>query len=161
MTSAVDLGLPALPFEPHPAGRGRLTAIARADAGEQVQIALESIARGRLSSDRRFRGDIQEDRQVRRRQEPLDFGEPGGVEPVRFAVGDARRDVAIADDDDAGRDPGVDPRALLAAIRDVEELQDVRWVVALAVQRLEDLVANGRRVVGKRQQLATRPWSVK
>ena len=45
---------------------------------------------------------------------------------------------------------------LLVAVGDVQQLHDVGRIVALAVQRLGDLAADRRRVVGKRQQLARR-----
>ena len=50
----------------------------------------------------------------------------------------------------------LDSRLVLVAVGDVEQLHDVGGVLALAVQRRGDLGADGRRVVGKRQQPARR-----
>ena len=59
-----------------------------------------------------------------------------GVEPLRFAVGDARRHVAIADQHRAFvRASGSMSGLPLVAVGDVEQLHHVGAVVALAVQR--------------------------
>ena len=81
-------------------------------------------------------------RQRRLRQEPLDLGEPCGVDALGFAVRDARRQVAIADHHRARVEPRRDARPELESIGDVEQLQRVRLVVALALQRAADLRAD-------------------
>ena len=66
------------------------------------------------------------------------------IEPLRFAVGDARRRVAIAEDHAPLGQPAVDPLPRLVAVGDVEQLHDVGAVVALAVQRPMDLARRWR-----------------
>ena len=52
-------------------GGCRLTQIAVAHAGEHLEIALVSIAIDCLPSGRRFGRDVDQHRQIRRREEPL------------------------------------------------------------------------------------------
>ena len=71
---------------------------------------------------------------------------------MRFTIGDGRREIAVADQ----RQPAVEPTLQVGlpfvAIRDVEQLHDIRTVVALALQRPRDLFADRRAVVGKRHE---------
>ena len=92
MTSAATSALRALAVEPHPACRRCLAPIALAHADEQREVALVAIAAGGLAADRGLRRDVEQDRQVGRRQEALDLAQPRGIEALRFAVGDARRE---------------------------------------------------------------------
>ena len=88
----------------------------------------------------------------RRRQELLHVGQPRGVEPLRFAVGDARRRVAIADEDQPAVEPSLQIGLPLVAVRHVQQLHDVGPVLALAGERAGDLLADRRAVIGKRHQ---------
>ena len=85
-----------------PACRG-LAAVAVAHARQQPDRARSGRGPPAFAPHRGFGRDVEQDRQVGARQEPLDVGEPRRIEPLRFAVGDARGDVAVADDDDALR----------------------------------------------------------
>ena len=75
-----------------------------------------------------------------------------GVEALRFAVRDARRHVAIADQHQPAVEPALQIGFPLVAVGDVEQLHDVGAVLALALQRARDLLADRRAVVGKRHQ---------
>lgn len=92
--------------------------------------------------------------EIRGGQEPLDSAEPGGVESLRLAVGDARRQVAVADHDRAGVEQPLHLRPAFVPVGDVEQLHHVGAVVPLAVERPADLGADGGRVIRKRQQPA-------
>ena len=76
--------------------RSGLAQVALAHAAEQRQVALELVARHLLARQRRVRRNVEQDRQRRLRQAPLDLGQPRGIDALRFAVGDARREIAIA-----------------------------------------------------------------
>ena len=86
----------------------------------------------------------------------LDLGQPRRIDALRFAVGDARRQVAIADHHRARLQPRRDARPELESIGDVEQLQRVGLIVALTLQGAADLVADVGRVFGKRQELGVR-----
>jgi hypothetical protein len=86
------------------------------------------------------------------RQQALDIREPPDVDALRFAVRDAGREVAIANDDRAGGDPVRDSRTEFETIGDVQKLQRVGLIVTLPLQRAADLLADRRRVFRKRQE---------
>ena len=87
-----------------------------------------------------------------RRQELLNLEQPRRIRPLRFTVGDARRRVAIADEDQAAVEPALQVGFALVAVGDVEQLHHVGAMLALALQRARDLFANRCGVVGKRHQ---------
>ena len=60
-----------------------------------------------------------------RRQVTLHVQNPIEVEPLGLAVGGARGKVGIGDHHVARRQPRVEPRPVLVAVGDVEQLQDV------------------------------------
>ena len=83
----------------------------------------------------------------------LNAQQPVGVEALRLAVGDARREIAIADHDAALPHPPLDRAAVLVPVRDVEQLHHVAGVIALAVQRAANFGADRGVVVGERQEV--------
>ena len=94
---AGDGVLGALAVQAEPAVLPRLAAVAVAHARQQREVALVAIAIGGLAPGRGLRRDVEQDRQVGRRQDSLASAQPRGIEPLRLAVGDARREVAVAD----------------------------------------------------------------
>ena len=118
----------------------------------QREVALVPIAIDRFSGDGGFRRDIQHDGQRRGRQKGLNRRQPRAAQSLRFAVRDARRDVAIADEDQPAIQPALQVGLPLVPIRDVEQLHHVGAVFALALQRARDLLADRRAVVGKRDE---------
>ena len=136
----------------HAPTRAGLPDVAFADAREQLQVALELVAIAGLA----FRGyvgrDVEEERDVRVRQIRLHAGEPCRVEPHRLAVGDARRAIAVANEDEASLEPAQDLVLALVAVGDIQQLHHVGTVIALALQRARDLLADRRPVVGERQK---------
>src|SRR5262245_16961490 len=91
-----DRFLGALPIENQPALLGSLAPITLAYATEQRQIAFVPIAIDRFALYRRFRSDIEHDRESRRREIFLHLDQPRRIESEGFAVGDTRRQVAVA-----------------------------------------------------------------
>ena len=75
-TSAATTSFGALAVEAQPAGRCRLAAIALAHARQQREVALVLVAVRRLAAGRGFGRDVEQDRQVGRRQVPLDLAQP-------------------------------------------------------------------------------------
>ena len=88
----------------HAIGRRRLPPIALAHARQQGEVALVAVAARRLPRARAVSGAMSS-RMVRSGggRKRWISREPGRIEAVRFAVGDARRDVAVADDRHARR----------------------------------------------------------
>ncbi len=78
--------------------------------------------------------------------------EPERIEPLRFAVRDARRHVAIGDQHEPASEPALQIQLPLVAVRHVQQLHHVGLVVALALKRARDLLADRRAVVGKRHE---------
>ena len=78
--------------------------------------------------------------------------EPRRVEALRFAVGDARRQCSDRTPGSARRRASAADPASARTVRDVEQLHHVGAVLALALQRARDLLADRRAVVGKRHQ---------
>ena len=149
--------LRALAVEHHPILLGGLAPIAVADAAEQRQIALVAVAIDRLALRRGLGRDVEHDRQGGRRQELLHVGQPGRIESERFAVGDARRHVAVADENQPPSSHRLQIVFPLVAIRHVQQLHHVGAVLAFAGQRARDLLADRRAVVGKRHQPGLAP----
>jgi hypothetical protein len=143
-----------LPIQPEPALLRGLTPVAVAHARQELQVALVFVPPACLPADGSLRRDIEEDREVRSGQEPLDFGKPHRIQALGLSVRDARRDVAVTDQDDAGFEEVGHFVAALVPVGDVQELHDVGAVLTLAVQRLSDLRPDGRCVVRKREQPA-------
>ena len=88
--------------------------------------------------------------------EELGYGCTGittAIEAERLAVRDARRCIAIADDDVTGRDRALDAIAVLVAVRDEQQLQHVGGVAALTGECRRDLLRNRRLVAGKCEEL--------
>ena len=83
----------------------------------------------------------------------LRVGHPHGIDTLSLAVRDARREVAVANDDRPLGQPALDERLPLVAVRDVQQLQDIRRVLTAAVQRVVNLLADRGLVGGKVEQL--------
>src|SRR5512132_1528871 len=92
----------ALAVEPQPAVLRRLFPIALTDARQERQIAFVAIPVACLALYRGFGSDVEQDRQVRLRQELLDLAQPRRIQSLRLAVRNAGREIPIADDDRAG-----------------------------------------------------------
>ena len=87
----------------HPVGLARLATIALAHAREEREVALEDVPVGGLALHAGLGRDVEEHSHRRRWQGPLRLVQPGAIQAVRLAVRDARRAVAVADDDVARR----------------------------------------------------------
>jgi hypothetical protein len=85
-------------------------------------------------------------------QMPLRIAKPRRVQPLRLAVGDARRHVAVAHEDRALSQLALHEWPRLVAICDVQELHDVGAPIASAGESLANLDANWRLIRRKRQQ---------
>ena len=109
-----------------------------------------------LARSRRLGRNVEQHGQRGLRQLALDVGQPCRIQPLRLAVRDARRQVAVADHDAPGARATPIAASVLVAVGDVEQLQHVGRVVALAVQRPADLraMAVGSR---ERQDYLARP----
>ncbi len=138
-------------------GRRRLAAVALADAAEECRVALVAIAALLLAGHGGLGRDVEEQRQVGLRQVALDVDQPRGIQPERLAVGDARGQVAIADDDGTGGQPLEDHRLALVAVGHVEQLHHVRLPAMPAGELGADLLADRRRVVREGQRLDAVP----
>src|SRR5262245_5822159 len=100
-----DRVLRALPIENQPTLLGGLAAITFAHPTEQRQILLVPITIDRLPLYGRVWSDIEHDRQGRRRQIFLHVDQPCRIEAEGLAVGDARRQIAIAHENQAAIKP--------------------------------------------------------
>ena len=72
-----------------PAGPAGQREVRVAGAGQQVGAGLVGVAGGGLARQRDLRGDVQQDRQVGRREPALDGEHPVQLQPLRGAVRDA------------------------------------------------------------------------
>ena len=129
-TSAATASFVALAVEPQPAGRLRLAAIAVAHARQQRQVALVLVAVGGLAPGGGLRGDVEQDRQIRRRQV---FLHRRSATPRRAPALRRRRCSTRGSDRrsrPSRRPAALDLRLLLVAVGDVEQLHDVGPVIA-------------------------------
>ena len=94
----------------HPIRLTGLALIALPNTAEKREVALVSIAIVGLPLGGGFRSNVDVDGEIGDRQVALNFFEPRRVEALRLAVGDARRTVAIADQDVADGQPFRDRR---------------------------------------------------
>src|SRR6185503_17758719 len=110
----------AIGVKTHPPLFG-LTEITRTHARKQREIALVFVAVGRLPPRRDVGRDVEQERDVRLRQESLNLLKPVAVEALRLAIRDARREIPIADENRAALALVDDPPLPLVAIGDVEK----------------------------------------
>src|SRR5262245_46003150 len=82
----------------------------------------------------------------------LNLEQPFGIESLCLAVGNARCEIAIADQNLAVAPPPLDLGSPLIAIGDVEQLRHVGRVVAGAAEGALDLFTDRRTVIRERQQ---------
>src|ERR1051326_8274345 len=81
-----DRILRALAIELQPSSGLCLRAVALTNPREHREVAFVLVPIGRLASRGGLRCDIQQDREVRLREVPLNLAQPRAVESLRFAV---------------------------------------------------------------------------
>src|SRR5581483_3944915 len=129
-----------------------LPAIALAHPLQQGEIALIFIAIVSFASGRGRGLNVEKHGQRGHRQKALHVFEPCRVESLRFTVGNARRAVPIADQNQSSLYAFENGVAPLVPVRDEQKLHHIRTVLALAGKRTSDLFANGRSVIRKGHQ---------
>ena len=126
-------------------------------ASLERHIALVPVAIDGLPRDGRFRGDVQDDGQGRRRQEALNRGQPRAAQSLRLAVRDARRDVPVAHEDQPAIQPALQVGFPFVPIGDVQQLHHIGAVLALALQGARDLFADRGAVIRERHDARFAP----
>ena len=148
-TSADTTSRGRSPSRTQPGVARRLASVALTNACQEAEIALVPIAALRLPLHRCFRRNIEQNRQVRFRQKSLHVVQPAGIEPLRFAVGDAGGHVSIADHHTTvfEQPSHLDPP--LVTVGHVQQLHHVGAVLAFAMKSPGDFSADSGGVVGK------------
>src|SRR4026207_2230454 len=75
-----------------------------------------------------------------------------GAAPRRASIRDARRRIAVADEDEPAFEPSFEVRFSLVAVRHIQQLHHVGAVFPLAGERARDFLADRGAVVRKRDQ---------